>query len=199
FFFSSRRRHTRFSRDWSSDVCSSDLLTIHGLFTAMRDAVVAAVRNTAEGISEWFSETKLGRTFNWLGEQVRNVTGWFYDMYDRVVGRSYVPDMVEEIGEAIQRLKDRLANPVARYTADVIASCGEMEDEVVASMMRMAEAMDKVLDDMVNRVTRAIGDITRAFFNGTATWSNLLHMFAGAIGDIFGSIFDAIAKELVRN
>src|SRR5690606_40161199 len=27
FFFSSRRRHTRFSRDWSSDVCSSDLRT----------------------------------------------------------------------------------------------------------------------------------------------------------------------------
>src|SRR5690606_41141625 len=27
-FFSSRRRHTRFSRDWSSDVCSSDLTQI---------------------------------------------------------------------------------------------------------------------------------------------------------------------------
>src|SRR2546429_4016098 len=27
-FFSSRRRHTRCSRDWSSDVCSSDLFTI---------------------------------------------------------------------------------------------------------------------------------------------------------------------------
>src|SRR6476661_10059154 len=26
FFFSSRRRHTRFKCDWSSDVCSSDLL-----------------------------------------------------------------------------------------------------------------------------------------------------------------------------
>src|SRR5690606_40851615 len=26
FLFSSRRRHTGFSRDWSSDVCSSDLL-----------------------------------------------------------------------------------------------------------------------------------------------------------------------------
>src|SRR5690606_39823792 len=26
FFLSSRRRHTSFSRDWSSDVCSSDLL-----------------------------------------------------------------------------------------------------------------------------------------------------------------------------
>src|SRR5436305_9620093 len=28
FFFSSRRRHTRCGRDWSSDVCSSDLLVV---------------------------------------------------------------------------------------------------------------------------------------------------------------------------
>src|SRR5437868_7657565 len=28
FFFSSRRRHTRSKRDWSSDVCSSDLLHV---------------------------------------------------------------------------------------------------------------------------------------------------------------------------
>src|SRR2546429_3916990 len=30
FFFSSRRRHTRCSRDWSSDVCSSDLAMVRG-------------------------------------------------------------------------------------------------------------------------------------------------------------------------
>src|SRR5262249_59377855 len=29
FFFSSRRRHTRLVSDWSSDVCSSDLLPAH--------------------------------------------------------------------------------------------------------------------------------------------------------------------------
>src|SRR5207245_3730500 len=28
FFFSSRRRHTRCYRDWSSDVCSSDLIRV---------------------------------------------------------------------------------------------------------------------------------------------------------------------------
>src|SRR5207247_3112703 len=28
FFFSSRRRHTRSTRDWSSDVCSSDLFLV---------------------------------------------------------------------------------------------------------------------------------------------------------------------------
>src|SRR5437868_9350815 len=31
FFFSSRRRHTRSKRDWSSDVCSSDLITGAGV------------------------------------------------------------------------------------------------------------------------------------------------------------------------
>src|SRR6201985_1198293 len=30
FFFSSRRRHTRLTCDWSSDVCSSDLYTLYG-------------------------------------------------------------------------------------------------------------------------------------------------------------------------
>src|SRR5205807_5503349 len=30
FFFSSRRRHTRLQGDWSSDVCSSDLIHGHG-------------------------------------------------------------------------------------------------------------------------------------------------------------------------
>src|SRR2546427_12437481 len=31
FFFSSRRRHTRFDCDWSSDVCSSDLVCPGGM------------------------------------------------------------------------------------------------------------------------------------------------------------------------
>src|SRR5690606_39579758 len=36
FFFSSRRRHTRFSRDWSSDVCSSDLPGISEISSRLR-------------------------------------------------------------------------------------------------------------------------------------------------------------------
>src|SRR3989442_2470881 len=47
FFFSSRRRHTRCGRDWSSDVCSSDLLTlrvgraVYGTMEIIRDVVEA--------------------------------------------------------------------------------------------------------------------------------------------------------------
>src|SRR5690606_40061893 len=37
--FSSRRRHTRFSRDWSSDVCSSDLKYGNSENTAQKEKV----------------------------------------------------------------------------------------------------------------------------------------------------------------
>src|SRR5256886_11230279 len=43
FFFSSRRRHTRFDCDWSSDVCSSDLIF------APADSEAAA---TGKGVSD---------------------------------------------------------------------------------------------------------------------------------------------------
>src|SRR5438874_9943850 len=40
FFFSSSRRHTRSLRDWSSDVCSSDLDGNQKYYEARRDAPV---------------------------------------------------------------------------------------------------------------------------------------------------------------
>src|SRR2546427_2557054 len=44
FFFSSRRRHTRFDCDWSSDVCSSDL-------TAMAQEAVSPSSSATAGLS----------------------------------------------------------------------------------------------------------------------------------------------------
>src|SRR3712207_7705020 len=44
FFFSSRRRHTRYWRDWSSDVCSSDLAGIEALQALVEVAFEHAVR-----------------------------------------------------------------------------------------------------------------------------------------------------------
>src|SRR5690606_39369835 len=43
FFFSIRRRHTRFSRDWSSDVCSSDLVQRDTADTRLGRAVAPQV------------------------------------------------------------------------------------------------------------------------------------------------------------
>src|SRR2546429_4736812 len=73
FFFSSRRRHTRCSRDWSSDVCSSDLgavrIEVTGGFEfrsvriapdaldpddveMLQDLVLAALRDAVDRVEE---------------------------------------------------------------------------------------------------------------------------------------------------
>src|SRR5256885_7800712 len=47
FFFSSRRRHTRLQGDWSSDVCSSDLVSAESLQRAnlKREELLLAARS----------------------------------------------------------------------------------------------------------------------------------------------------------
>src|SRR3989475_2901059 len=49
FFFSSRRRHTRFDCDWSSDVCSSDLLG------AIHFPILLAAHRSAASLVAFFS------------------------------------------------------------------------------------------------------------------------------------------------
>src|SRR5690606_40370389 len=49
FFFSSRRRHTRFSRDWSSDVCSSDLVSIAGKYN----------KSVAQVVLRWLTQREI--------------------------------------------------------------------------------------------------------------------------------------------
>src|SRR2546430_10044515 len=54
FFFSSRRRHTRFDCDWSSDVCSSDLFGMSTL-AVDSDELVAPVQVNTTDTEQLFS------------------------------------------------------------------------------------------------------------------------------------------------
>src|SRR2546429_6731656 len=76
FFFSSRRRHTRCSRDWSSDVCSSDLSGIVTLVTSVLTivgiSVVLVVLNWKLALPVLFALPIL-----WL------MTRWFRDQSER--------------------------------------------------------------------------------------------------------------------
>src|SRR5207245_5659146 len=73
FFFSSRRRHTRCYRDWSSDVCSSDLLSAPDLRAAL-----SARRSGAERVLESTPRRARRRERDargvvWTGEECREI------------------------------------------------------------------------------------------------------------------------------
>src|SRR5690625_7467228 len=65
FCFSSRRRHTRWPRDWSSDVCSSDLgpLSVLLLFPADQTVIIIVENDVNIGSTEPFCcfQLQIGR------------------------------------------------------------------------------------------------------------------------------------------
>src|SRR3712207_8997432 len=77
FFFSSRRRHTRYWRDWSSDVCSSDLRSLVAAagdtnVFAFVDAVVE--RRGEEALRRLRSEERRGGEegrFRWVADHLK--------------------------------------------------------------------------------------------------------------------------------
>src|SRR5256884_5181347 len=93
FFFSSRRRHTRCSRDWSSDVCSSDLASGF-LATERAEPALESAHGGAEG-----------RGYRHLEEEVVRVAGPLEGdevlVRDLVGVQGHLVDVAGEVGRDV--------------------------------------------------------------------------------------------------
>src|SRR5690625_7029652 len=58
FFFSSRRRHTRWPRDWSSDVCSSDLMNVKTNSLGFKLSLAFAQTSLSKDVQDYMLEGK---------------------------------------------------------------------------------------------------------------------------------------------
>src|SRR5205814_6505216 len=61
FFFSSRRRHTRCLSDWSSDVCSSDLIGAGFLAVKASDLIEKWLGESGRNVAELFARARAHR------------------------------------------------------------------------------------------------------------------------------------------
>src|SRR5258707_13990225 len=92
FFFSSRRRHTRYWRDWSSDVCSSDLAKLT-VFVFQDDNPLNGENDAGGGVDVLAPnepglggfEIKLFDQAGGLGDNTGQIT---YDMFNQPVSNS---------------------------------------------------------------------------------------------------------------
>src|SRR5699024_11224995 len=93
FFFSSRRRHTRSKRDWSSDVCSSDLINLRPIMSPTDKQSKEDMRDL---LSQTFKGLKVSRNINdFCLLSLSSNKG-------RLVVRDYVEDSIGKIKESIE-------------------------------------------------------------------------------------------------
>src|SRR5690606_40652484 len=108
FFFSSRRWHTRFSRDWSSDVCSSDLLRrVRAAHTRL-----AELEQRSEERVRWSTELEAARRAATVAELVAEAEAG-EEQYDREVAEEEAAARIcrelgfTELDLAVAELRDR--------------------------------------------------------------------------------------------
>src|SRR5207253_5057790 len=84
FFFSSRRRHTRWPRDWSSDVCSSDLAP------SIASGFSKSLYRSDEVDADYFKVLK------WCFIPILGLTAvWLFEIYVLQSPRRFVPNPAE--------------------------------------------------------------------------------------------------------
>lgn len=107
------------------------------------DVVESIFPGITESIKKLYREAKqwlgdaLGNVLDSVSEKVKKAGDFFYDLYDRVVGNSYVPDMVDEIGEHMARLEETLVEKARDKTTKAADLFRQMQEDVSAMLERL--------------------------------------------------------------
>lgn len=111
---------------------------IAGVVLAVRnwDKISAFAQRLYEGIKTWLMD-KLGKVWDWLKGKITAVGDWFYNLWDRVVGHSYIPDMVDEIGVQIAKLQNNMVKPIAAATGKAAEEFQQLQGDVSTILERL--------------------------------------------------------------
>src|SRR5690606_18314490 len=138
FFFSSRRRHTRFSRDWSSDVCSSDL-GLQSFFNTLATAVNNSLPLVAPALEQLGAAfTKMMENPEFQGALINFITG-FADSLSQLL-----PKVVEN-GPAILEFATNVLNLATEALPVVVA----VMSTVIAAFGALIKMVNTTIDTFV--------------------------------------------------
>lgn len=87
-------------------------------------------------VKKWLID-KLGPVMTWVSDKAKLVGDAFFQLYDRVVGHSYVPDMVDEIGQHMARLDANMVKPTQAATQSAAEAFRALEQEVQPILDRL--------------------------------------------------------------
>lgn len=109
---------------------------INSLFGGLPGKVIGWIGQMVTGIKSWIVD-KLSAVWNRVKQDVEAVGKAFFWLYDKVVGHSYVPDMVDKIGEHMRRLDKELVEPARKATSKAAEAFRALQEEVAGILARL--------------------------------------------------------------
>ena len=79
------------------------------------DKITGFVKGVYDGVKTYLVDKMTG-ALNYVKEKITAVGDWFFKLYDRVVGHSYVPDLVDGIEFQFGRLQKAMVDPTVKAT-----------------------------------------------------------------------------------
>lgn len=101
-----------------------------------KNIIINAVKAVYDGVKNWLG-SKLDAVWDNLKAKVEAATGFFRTMWDKVVGNSYVPDMVTAIASEMKKLDTVMVGQAKSATAKTTAAFKKMADDLKPLMERL--------------------------------------------------------------
>lgn len=95
---------------------------------------------------------KLGAVWAKVEEKINAVKGWFFGLYDAVVGHSYIPDMVDEIGQNMARLQKLMVDPAqsaTQSTGDQFRAMAQRVGAIVDGLFPKTAALRQEMENLL--------------------------------------------------
>lgn len=156
------------------DTASAAVTALGEVFRSVFGAIPRYVSECATAVMGWITDT-FNAALQSLGEKVEWVEGKFAWLYDKVVGNSWVPDLIEEIGASFSLLSGNMVRPTDAA----------------------AESVNGTFKGLVGEVGSSLSDLVQS---GNATWrgfmGSMLEVGANYADRIISDVFDRMADGM---
>lgn len=129
-------------------------------FRTLFPEVVASVKALYEGVAKWLGGG-LARVMDSVRQKARDVGDAFFQLYDRVVGHSYVPDMVEGVAAWMRKLDAGMVKPAKAATTKTAAEFEKLRDRAADLFDRLLTPGERATLDL-DRDLKDLGALLRA-------------------------------------
>lgn len=187
------------------EALSAGIRTIVAVFTVVKDAAIAQAKALFEGVWNWLVG-KFQGLVDGVKSKIDAVTGFFKGLYDAVVGNSYIPDLVIEIGDWMgPRLEQALVGNARSATAAAGDAFKSLLDGITGRFASWSNSLGAWLQGHLPGVLgKGLGSVTSGLLGSfssmlTGGISQLVNMGAELAFKGLQKIGGAIASAFGRN